>query len=326
MRTHERTDEAALTAWRVLELVFQLRNLPAWTGLEPAATGDGFHASRIEAFVRRGEPVRLVLPAFPAKSSNPEKTLGVLPDLGELLALRRLNRLCADIAAAHAPGARLTICSDGRVFSDLVQVTDEAVSAYGAEIRRIIADEGLEHLDAYDLDDVFPQDMSHDERRRALVAAHGEPLLAVRERVLQDADCRQLFNGIHRFLFEDLLALRPELSRTQLRLLSKDLAYETMQRSNAWSRLVESRFPEALRLSIHPQPASSRKIGVRLLPSSSIWRTPWHSAVLFDGKEHTLVRRREAEERGASLVRADGRYEFFVLPGALKGGEHAAVN
>ena len=47
---------------------------------------------------------------------------------------------------------RLIVCSDGRVFSDLVEVADEAVSRYGSEIRRIIADHGLTRLDAFDLD------------------------------------------------------------------------------------------------------------------------------------------------------------------------------
>ena len=37
---------------------------------------------RVREAVTAGEPIRLVLPAFPAKSANPQKTLGPLPDLG----------------------------------------------------------------------------------------------------------------------------------------------------------------------------------------------------------------------------------------------------
>lgn len=315
-------EEAALLAWRILEAVFTLRNLPAWNGTESAPAGDGFHAVKVEGFVRRGEPVTFVLPAFPAKSPNPEKTLGALPDLGEVLALSRLEKLCADIGAFYEPGARLVICSDGRVFSDLVGVRDADVSRYGDAIRGIIAENGLARLSTFDLDDFFEEAMSHDERRRRLVASHGEPLEAVRRRAAEEPDARRLFDGIHRFMFEDLVVLEPGLSRTKARLLAKDLAYAVIQRSNAWSRLVEARFPEAVRLSIHPQPAHSRKIGVRLVDSPNNWRTPWHSAVLFDGRQYRLVRRKEAEEGMAVL--AGGKYPYFVAAQAA-GGAHAGA-
>src|SRR5690606_14007825 len=129
-----------------------------------------------------------------------------------------------------------------------------------------------------------------------------EPLELVRERALADADARRMYNGIHRFLFEDQVVLHPELSRTEVRELAGRLAYETIQRSNAWSNLVAQQFPEAVRLSIHPQPAHSKKIGVQMVASSNLWRTPWHASVLFDGKTHTLVRRADAEAMGAVMM------------------------
>lgn len=315
-------EEATLLAWRVLELVFELRNMPVGSGSE-MPPGDGYHAERIEAFVRAGKTIEMVLPAFPAKSSNRQKTLGDLPDLGEALALKRLDRLCAAIGEIYEPGARIVICSDGRVFSDLVQVSDQAVSLYREEISRILARERLSHLGTFDLDDVFDAGLNHDQRREALVGSFAEPVERLRERVAEDEEFRQLFNGIHRFLFEDLIVLRPGLSRNQAREASKQLAYGVVQRSNAWSRLVEQRFPEAVRLSIHPQAPNSRKIGVRLLPSSNVWRTPWHSAVLFDGREYSLVRRKDAEDRRAVLMRDERGYPYYVVPEAVQGGKHA---
>ncbi len=80
------------------------------------------HAKLLPAVAAR-RPLELILPAFPAKSSNRAKTLGDLPDLGEQLGLARLQELCDEIRAVYAPGASVTICSDGRVFSDLVGVS-----------------------------------------------------------------------------------------------------------------------------------------------------------------------------------------------------------
>ncbi len=300
-------------AGRILDIILTMRNE---TSPGAAAEGGAYNRRKIARAMRLGGPIKLLLPAFPAKSSNPEKTLGSLPDYGEVLALKRLDGLCRRIGEAYAPGARLMICSDGRVFSDLVSVSDEAVSRYGQGIARIIADYGLERLSTFDLEDAFPDCAGYEELRARLVSECAEPVSAVRERTLRDPASLQLFNGIHRFLFEDMLVLQPGLSRNKARLAAKELAYAVISRSNAWSGLVERRFPDAVRLSIHPQPAESRKIGVRLLPSASAWRTPWHSALLFDGKDHSLVRRREAEEMRAVLVQADGRYPYYMTESA----------
>src|SRR5688572_19877658 len=92
--------QAEIASRRILDLIFELRNLAPAS--DAAAPSDDFHLNKIADFVRQGKPVRLVLPAFPAKSSNPEKTLGILPDLGEVLALRRLNALCERVAEVYA--------------------------------------------------------------------------------------------------------------------------------------------------------------------------------------------------------------------------------
>jgi pyoverdine/dityrosine biosynthesis protein Dit1 len=75
----------------------------------------------IAAFVERQEPVRMVLPAFPFKSPNSQdKTLGVLPDLGEELALHHLNGLCQNVAHVYEHGAEVHITSDGLVYNGII--------------------------------------------------------------------------------------------------------------------------------------------------------------------------------------------------------------
>ena len=302
---------------KIFEIICSIRNAPVGAATaENLAEGLSFHLGRIEGMVARGVAIELVLPAFPAKSANREKTTGTMPDLGELIALQRLERLCLEIEQVYTPGARVVICSDGRVFSDLVGVGDTDVTAYGREIARMIHDEGFEHLATYDLDDLFPDVADHDLTRHALVERFAEPLDLLRERVANDEDARRMYNGIHRFLFEDHVVLRPELSRTKVRNWTAALAYQVIQRSNAWSNLVAEQFPHAVRLSIHPQPAHAHKLGVQMVASDSMWRTPWHASVLFDGRTYTLVRRADAEAQGAVLTLAQGRYAFFALPEA----------
>jgi hypothetical protein len=68
--------------------------------------------------VKKREPVRMILPAFPFKSPNArDKVLGVMPDLGEELALYHLNSLCENIERVYEPGADVYISSDGLVYN-----------------------------------------------------------------------------------------------------------------------------------------------------------------------------------------------------------------
>jgi pyoverdine/dityrosine biosynthesis protein Dit1 len=275
------------------------------------------HLPLVRSALAAGVPVRLVLPAFPAKSASPNKTLGPLPDLGEELALRFLQQRCDAIRHRYPPGAKLTICSDGRVFNDLVGVSDADVTAYRRRIQELIDRLGLADLELFDLDDVWPGE-PHAEVRERLLELHGEPLERLVERTHQFPHHQQLYNGIHRFLTEDLADREPGLSRNQARNRSKDAAYEVVRRSNAWSRLVAVYFPDALRLSIHPQPPHSEKIGIQLVAADDVWLTPWHSVAVLEAERFSLMHRAAAEKLGARLVETDGRPSHYEALPATK--------
>ena len=101
--------------------------------------------STVHKAVESGQPLHFVLPAFPFKSPNrTSKVLGALPDLGEELALARLEALCASIDEIY-PGTKLSIVSDGLVYSDILGVPEEDVWNYGSALRRI-AKEKCPHI------------------------------------------------------------------------------------------------------------------------------------------------------------------------------------
>jgi len=297
----------ARKATRILALVLSYAN-----ELGGAADVSAYelHRSKIEQAIERNETIELVLPAFPAKSPNPEKTLGALPDFAEVLGLERLQEICNAIATIHAPGARVLICSDGRVFSDLVLVSDEEVSAYGSGIRDIIRELGLQSLATFSLEDVFGNN-EFDQIRNRLVEEFGRPVNEIRADAISTREGLMMFNGIHRFLFEDRLVLERAKSRNRVREESKEIAYRVIQRSNAWSALVENLFPKAVRLSIHPQFAPSKKIGFQLVSCDNAWGTPWHNVALLTAGGFRLVKRKEAEDQGATVALARGKYAFY---------------
>jgi hypothetical protein len=80
--------------------------------------GRDVFSPRVRRHVTAGHTVPMVLPAFPAKSINRvDKVLGTMPDLGEELALDRLNDLCSRIAKIYPPGAMVLIATDGACYN-----------------------------------------------------------------------------------------------------------------------------------------------------------------------------------------------------------------
>jgi pyoverdine/dityrosine biosynthesis protein Dit1 len=272
-----------------------------------------FHLKSVHQMLEDGKPLEFVLPAFPAKSPNPAKVLSPLPDTAEELALRFLNSLCEKIAEIYPPGARILICSDGRVFSDLIGVPDEHVTDYQHGLDRMIRRIGGEHLGQFTLDDVYPG-AGHDEMRRVLDDAYGRNIGALREDVKAGGPTLGLYRGITRFMLEDQQTPDYTGSKAALQRRCRELAYGVISRSKAWGDLIGELFPEAIRLSIHPQPCSAEKIGIQLADTPDMWLTPWHSVAVETDGQFTLMKRAEAVRTGARLVYVAGRPSYYRLP------------
>jgi pyoverdine/dityrosine biosynthesis protein Dit1 len=197
----------------------------------------------------------------------------------------------------------LALCSDGLVFADAVGVADEDVIAYGASIDNILAT--LPHLRRFDLADAFGT-VTPAEARRRLLSGWAEPEADLTALTKASRSLGAQLDGLHRFLFEDAIALSPDQSRTQVRKEARGRAFEVLRRSRAWGRLLAAFFPRAVRLSIHPQPPVSDKIGVHFLATEDAWLTPWHGVALLESDRFRLVKRADAEALGAVQVDVDG--------------------
>lgn len=297
----------------ILDRILRRRRVLPGVEAEPSEAARVLHLPAIQAFLESDEPVLLALPAFPAKAPNPTKVLGRLPDLAESLALHALQSLLDEIGEAHPPGAQLVICSDGGVFADAVGVPDADVAAYRRELQRMIDDLGDARIRIFGLDDAFGA-KTPAKARQMLFDAYAQPLAEIHERAKRSPLHATQVDGIHRFLFEDEVALHPELSRTQARKQTRERAYEVVRRSEAWGQLVSAAFPRAVRLSIHPQPDVSAKIGISLLATDDCWLTPWHGVAVLGGEHARLMHRSAAEKLGAALVIENERATHMELP------------
>ncbi len=302
------TDKARIILDRILRRRRALPGAPA----APSEAARVLHLPTIQAFVDESEPVQLVLPAFPAKAPNPAKVLGRLPDLAESLAIQSLRSLLDEITEAHPKGATLVICSDGHVFADVVGVTDADVANYRRAMERMLSDAGDDRIRFFGLDDAFGA-KSPAAARKLLLETYALPVSAIHERAQRSPAHAAQLDGIHRFLFEDEVARSPTSSRSQARKITRERAYEVVRRSEAWGQLVAAAFPRAVRLSIHPQPDVSAKIGIALLPTEDCWLTPWHGVAVLGGENARLMHRADAEKMGAAVVVEDDKASHMEL-------------
>jgi pyoverdine/dityrosine biosynthesis protein Dit1 len=277
------------------------------------------HIDRVTAAIERNEPIVFVLPAFPGKSPNPAKVLGPRPDMAERQSLAFLDALCGRIQAIYPPGARVVLCSDGRVFSDVVGIRESDITTYQQDLLVILSELAADNLTTFNLDDVLGGS-GFDAMRAHLMAEHGEPIEKLEAEARSGGDALRMYCGITRFLLEDAMRPGMALSKTALQKECRRRAYQVIQRSRAWDALIAKRFPEAVRLSIHPQGCGSRKIGIHLMETpqgtTDPWLTPWHCVAVEARGAFMLMKRSRAESMGAELVFKDGRPSHYLVAAA----------
>lgn len=276
------------------------------------------HFEKILKSVSKNEKILFVLPAFPGKSPNLDKVLGVRPDFAEKLSLTFLDFLTKKVKEIYSPGIKIILCSDGRVFSDLVGIKESDITLYQRDLKKMIDDLEFTDISLFNLDD-FYKNLSFIQMRDELMKSFSESLEYLKFKVKSDKhlDVNLIYLGITRFLFEDSLYKKEIHSRAYLQKEAKRKAYDVIRRSNAWSSLIRELFPNAVRLSIHPKTCGSDKLGIRLVSNES-WITAWHGVALETSKGFRLVKRSEAEDLGAKLVfDVNGQKSHYVLSEAI---------
>lgn len=324
MQTTAINDSNLEMAKRILTEVMNFRRVSKPSDLCADAncqTCSSMHLPKIISAVIKNEPVAFVLPAFPGKSPNKEKVLGPLPDYAEQLALEFLGNLSLHIKKYYQPGIKIILCSDGRVFSDIVGMKESDVTAYQIEIDKLIEQLALPDLMTFNLDHVY-EEFSFTQMRDELMKRYGNSLDFLKHKVRngtaasatpEEQESHRMYCGITRFLFEDSIYPEQTKSRTAIQKESRTKAYEVIQRSNAWSELIAERFPEAVRLSIHPQACGAKKLGIRLIGNES-WMTPWHGVAVETPAGYILLKRSEAEALEAELIYSStGRPSHYRL-------------
>ncbi|KAJ4985687.1 Spore wall maturation protein DIT1-like protein 3 [Stagonosporopsis vannaccii] len=318
------------TSQRILDVIMRYKSPLPKDAPDRSDEGALKSLSLIYRAVKNGEPVRMVLPAFPFKSpNNSAKVLGALPDKAEDIALAHLNGLCAAIEDVYPPGAVLTIVSDGLVYNDLLGVSDLTVWAYGQTLRQLTKTKGYTHVEFARLKDLLGVASLRDDIDGMTYAATAPSIrLALMHRygtfsldsitnesyVKDDENKRLTYCGYLKFLSLDLAdtyPIGPGRTKSAFKRGIEVIAKSMLKRGEAFALAVRENFPDHVRLSIHPS-TGENKISINVLPVQKVL-TPWHSAVaiMVDGTVIAGQRKSFEEDANMELVYEDGRPSYF---------------
>ncbi|GME45907.1 Taurine catabolism dioxygenase TauD/TfdA [Neofusicoccum parvum] len=274
----------------------------------------------IQRAVERQEPISLTLPAFPFKSPNTEdKVLGVLPDKAEEVSLKHLQGFCDNIKDTYAPGAELTIVSDGIVYSDLLGVSDSTVWEYGERLRQMAIEldctsvhfarlsmmpslKGKLPADLLDYADTASYEKVAPMVRDQLVATFSDRDYDVNKHIAADESVKATYMGYLKYLSRDLRKPGEHSgeasdssgasnysgssdsdasagSRKAFKRKVSKVSKQMIARGKCYAACVKESFPDSVRLSIHAA-NSATKIPITVLPNAhSKPITPWHSVM-----------------------------------------------
>ncbi|KAI9149902.1 Isocyanide synthase xanB [Paramyrothecium foliicola] len=288
--------------------------------------GRGVFSPCVRRHVSAGRKIPMVLPAFPAKSTNTrDKVLGPRPDLGEELALDRLNDLCTQIGNVYEPGATILIATDGACYNDLTGISDEDLFEYGLTLRRMAAEKNYHriefarimnllglHKDAKITKERFIELL--EPSRKELMARYGDPDFDVSDCIKNDPDYKMTYGGYAKFLMKDLECseIKEQAPSTKkFKAIVHETAKAMIERGVAFAALIKASCPDYVRLSIHPS-SGRTKVSMPLIPQpDSVSMTPWHCAVAVDTEGNFKTGHVEDLKDHYDLVEKDGKPYCF---------------
>ncbi|KAH6671303.1 putative pyoverdine/dityrosine biosynthesis protein [Halenospora varia] len=256
----------------------------------------------VQKHINTGATLRLVLPAFPFKSPSSEKVLGTLPDLGEELALARLQGLCENVKQVYKGGAEVVIVSAGLMYSDLLGVSDEDVWAYRKALIQLAKDKKLTNIKFSNISEFFPRESSEAENlvariseehesaylnsvsslRKWFLGRYSPPGFDVKSVIKDDEDTRKTYEKYLAELEEDLrngLRSHEEKGNRVSKSPHNDIAQAMIIRGAAFAAAIKANYKDAIRLSVHSSTGTS-KLSIQLLDEpENTTNTPWHSAI-----------------------------------------------
>jgi pyoverdine/dityrosine biosynthesis protein Dit1 len=251
--------------------------------------------------VRERRPLRIVVPSFPGRPVNLLRHIRQQPDLGEAAALVRLWRMNLAVQRIHPPGLRWVIVMDGVAYSKFYGYATPPYHAYQADLQQL--SERLGVSEAFEFTDLaallterqVELDALKPEVTKEVAAAWSDPDFSLRTELIHamklgtntapmDAAAIQHFTfpaeevkqGRDPDTVKDLVAAIE--ARTDATAFAYTCLLVNMRRID----LFGTKFPDAIRATVHPKPGQYSPY----LVSDRTHIVPWHGVAVRDTDGH----------------------------------------
>ena len=249
---------------------------------------------KIRYWINLRKPIYCCLPAFPAKSPNTEKVFSCsFPDYGEYLALHQLYQFANQVSNFYKYGCQILIIADGRVYGDLIGVNKQNIKLYKQHLLEMIKKNKFDSCLKYtnlamelNYDENESKDDDNDDDMNIInifLKKYGNNIdvKQISKNIKKDNNLQTVYFGMSKFLEYDCSSKWNKnkfSSISSVRKYCKDTAKNMMIRSNAYSNLIKTNYPNHIRLSIHGHD-NEEKFAVCLFKSFSLnyCITPWHN-------------------------------------------------
>jgi hypothetical protein len=247
----------------------------------------------IDAAIRGGRPVEVLLPSFAGRPHNPAAHRRVAPDLGELYALQLLKNISIAVSQVHRPGVLFTLVLDGRAYRPFYGYSDDEAMPYSSHLQRqidLIGARGrLQIVDMHDLMTARRGELDEiDEKVRREVATmwddqafgHRKDLVRALRQGTETTAISAAFIELTKS--GDIEGVDVEaLLREAVKIVGERAEHTAFEYAVLLTKLREldvlgAAFPQAVRGTVHPKPGQySPRIKN---PATRI--SPWHGVAI----------------------------------------------
>lgn len=262
-------------------------------------------------FINKSEPIQMIIPAFPGKSVNNSSIISLEPDYGEYLAIQTLKNLCADVQSVYKPGCNISLFHDGHYFFKTGCIRPYAeLDIYIEHLKKLTIDTCIRHIS---IDQLF-SGQNYDEMVSQFIEKYCPQVDTFKQLVVNDEEMRRKYLNEYIFVKNEFSSeLCKGLSSSQCKVKSKELALNIMIIEAGMSKLLEERFANFFRLSIHKQNSTkSKKFYINLLGNCKNLGTAWFNITVKDAEgNYMFMKKLTAEQSGHVYVENNGMPYYY---------------
>lgn len=256
-------------------------------------------------FIKQNKPLQLTILGFPFKMPVPIKTNRTLPDMGELLSLKRLNYITELIGTIYKPGAIITIITEG-VFGRFNNMEDSEYDAYKNFLTEIITvfnwTDTLKILELEEMEKMtdnftklFEEKVNklkklHAAKNKEFLKKYNGAKLSI-SRIINtrnlDITSLSLMDVYNTSL--QMTDVTPEVYK--IRKYIKTMTYEMLLQYHAYLMVrddlnfIQKAIPHAITLSVSPKP---NRLGIIPVDKNCI-RLPYHGVPVYHEKRNVFT-------------------------------------